>query len=184
MGFKKGNKLSSKPIVLENLDNGCVVCTSHYTDKEGYVYVCVNRKRIGLHKYVYTKTFGDVPEGYVVRHSCDNPSCVNIEHLSVGMQADNIQDKMNKGRQAKGEKIGTSKLKEDDVLQIRSLKGIKTSRQTAKMFNIGKTTVQYIWSGKLWSYLASSDDDCYQTRKVTNDKRRSDAAAASDQNSS
>ena len=41
---------------------------------------------------------GPIPDGLLVLHSCDNPSCVNPDHLRVGTQAENIQDRDAKGR--------------------------------------------------------------------------------------
>lgn len=60
---------------------------------------------------------GEWPQGQMM-HSCDNPSCVNIDHLRVGTAADNIADKTAKGRQARGERNGNSKLTEDKVRAI------------------------------------------------------------------
>lgn len=50
------------------------------------------------HRLMYTLTKGDIPEGMVVMHSCDNPCCINPEHLSVGTQKDNMEDCKAKGR--------------------------------------------------------------------------------------
>lgn len=91
--------------------------------------------------------------GEVIRHLCDNPSCVNPAHLSKGTHKDNSQDMVNKSRQAWGELAGNSKLTKEEVKQIRNLKGITSSRVTAKMFNVSKTNILEIWSGKIWSKL-------------------------------
>lgn len=50
------------------------------------------------HRLMYTLTKGDIPKGMVVLHSCDNPCCINPEHLSVGTQKDNMDDCKSKGR--------------------------------------------------------------------------------------
>lgn len=62
------------------------------------------------HRLSYSLLVGPIPDGAVVRHTCDVPPCVNPAHLRVGTQAENIADKVAKGRQAKGERNGNAKL--------------------------------------------------------------------------
>lgn len=89
----------------------------------------------------------------VVRHICDNPGCVNPDHLITGTHQDNSQDMVNKGRQARGEQSPRAKLTEDIVLLIRSLQNHMSSRQTAGRFGITKTNVLDIWNRKIWKHI-------------------------------
>jgi HNH endonuclease len=91
--------------------------------------------------------------GTIVRHTCDNPSCVNPEHLLVGTAADNSEDMVAKDRQAKGSHCGNSKLVESDILEIRKYEGILSSRKTASMFNISHSNVLDIWKRKIWRHV-------------------------------
>lgn len=50
------------------------------------------------HRYVWTQTHGPIPKGMHVLHRCDRPSCVNPEHLFLGTNADNVADRVAKGR--------------------------------------------------------------------------------------
>lgn len=63
----------------------------------GYGRVKENGRTIGAHRVVARELIGD-PEGLYVCHRCDNPSCVNYEHLFLGTSSDNAQDRENKGR--------------------------------------------------------------------------------------
>ena len=50
------------------------------------------------HRLMWMQTYGPIPRGHVVMHLCDNPKCINIEHLQLGTQSDNMFDKVAKGR--------------------------------------------------------------------------------------
>ena len=63
----------------------------------GYGIIKENGRTIGAHRVVARELIGD-PEGLYVCHRCDNPSCVNYEHLFLGTSSDNAQDRENKGR--------------------------------------------------------------------------------------
>ena len=66
--------------------------------KDGYGDVFRNKKHILAHRWEYMQHYGAIPEGMHVLHKCDNPSCINIDHLFLGTHADNMQDKISKGR--------------------------------------------------------------------------------------
>lgn len=99
--------------------SGCIRFTGSI-EKSGYGRIMISRVKYGAHRLAYELANGPIPDGYVVRHKCDNPSCINPSHLEVGTQADNIKDKVNRGRQASGCSIGVSKLTEETVRDIRS----------------------------------------------------------------
>ena len=64
----------------------------------GYGQISINGEKISAHKLAYALMVGNVPAGTVVMHTCDNPRCVNPNHLRLGTQADNIFDAKEKGR--------------------------------------------------------------------------------------
>lgn len=98
---------------------------------------------------------GEIPKGLFVCHHCDNPICVNPNHLFLGSQSDNMKDMWAKGRARPksnfGEKHGMSKLTAEIVKEIRS--SSETGSALAKKFGIAATTVCDIKKRRTWNHI-------------------------------
>jgi hypothetical protein len=64
----------------------------------GYGMIRDDLKMRTTHRVSYEEHKGPIPKGLCVMHSCDNPICVNPDHLSLGTHKQNTQDMINKGR--------------------------------------------------------------------------------------
>lgn len=64
----------------------------------GYGYFSLNAKTVGAHRAAWTLLRGEIPKGMLICHRCDNPKCVNPDHLFVGTDYDNNIDCIKKGR--------------------------------------------------------------------------------------
>jgi len=111
-------------------------------------------KTMGAHRAAYIETHGEIPEGLVVMHSCDNPPCVNLDHLSLGTRADNNADMAAKGRSPRGENHVHSILTEDNVRTARALKRYGVSiANIARLFKCERHTMGDAIRGKNWAWV-------------------------------
>jgi hypothetical protein len=107
-----------------------------------------HRPRIVLaHRWAYEHFVGPITDGLYVLHSCDEPACVNPEHLFLGTQRDNVVDMHNKKRSPQsGESNGNSKLTAVQISEIRARYTGTHGQQTAlgKEFGVSQATISKI----------------------------------------
>jgi hypothetical protein len=100
--------------------NGCIVWNAA-KNEQGYGRFNYNGKNRHAHTVAYEITKEKVPNGYILMHSCDNPSCVNPDHLTVGTKAQNNLDMRNKGRARPPlNHVTRAKLTREQVEEIRT----------------------------------------------------------------
>ena len=129
-----------------------------FKNKDGYGYFRLDRKSLRAHRVsaLWAGIISDISDGSVVCHSCDNPSCVNPDHLWRGSQAQNNADRSKKGRDArqKGSAHGRSKLTESDVRYIKMFLAVGAKhRVIAKNFGVSKSAINDINTGKNWGHI-------------------------------
>ena len=125
-------------------------------DKDGYG---IFKGMIGTttfkraHRYSYALHTGDLLIGAQVLHSCDNPRCVNPAHLSSGTAADNMRDKLQKGRQRapEGEKHRDAILTERQARRI--LKDPRTYAEIAAEYNVAPSTIGSLKQRVSWRHI-------------------------------
>jgi len=89
-----------------------------------------------------------VNDGQVVRHRCDNPFCVNPEHLTVGTTEENVRDRVSRSRGATGVRHPRAKLTEQDIHLIR--RGQINTRDAVQQFGVCRDTINSIKANKTW----------------------------------
>ena len=147
--------------------DGCWYWTAG-VNRFGYGKFKVHGKTVAAHRIAYLLERGSIPLGKLVCHECDHSGCVNPDHLWVGTEGDNMDDKVKKGRQAKGaahaavckpprlkgEQCAHSKLSTDQVVWLRKLRAEGRSlADLATQFGVCKQTVHDITTGKSWSHV-------------------------------
>lgn len=112
----------------------------------GYgVFLLPGERPVRAHRYAYELTKGAIPAGLVVMHACDNPSCINPAHLSLGSRGDNNRDSTAKGRNSFGERNGRGWLTTAQVSAIRS--DARAQADIAKNYGITQSHVSRIKTG-------------------------------------
>jgi HNH endonuclease len=141
----------------------------------GYGRINVGGKWQRAHRVAWELSIGPIQAGLCVCHRCDNPPCVNPAHLFLGTQRDNLRDMVAKGRQgcvtrpdrvARGERHGSCKLTESEVLDIRAnchparrggagsnAKSPVSLSAFARKYGVRLYAVQRIVAGDTWAHL-------------------------------
>jgi len=151
-------------------NNGCWNWTGVVNG--GYGHLSIKANRILAHRYsLQLHLKRPIPKNMEVRHMCHNTKCFNPEHLKEGTHAENMNDMVQAGRQAKGaslsavllgikrdsakgERNNKAKLTSAQVLEIRALKdNTQTLGDVSKIYGVSDVTISSIWAGKTWKHL-------------------------------
>lgn len=100
------SKVNKDGPTMPHMETPCWVWTDA-PDLKGYGRLIVGGRLWKAHRVAWLVAFGCEPHGLVL-HACDNPACVRIEHLRVGTHADNVRDRVLRGRGAKGERMSAA----------------------------------------------------------------------------
>ena len=131
--------------------------------KDGYGRFRFGKSKARAHRVSYLIYKGNIPPGMLIMHSCDNPKCVNPEHLSIGTTKDNTDDMYNKGRgpdfcaavksrrSYKGENHPIAKLSETQAKII--IKDTRTHSVIAKDYGVTRATISHLKRGLTWLHL-------------------------------
>lgn len=132
--------------------SSCVEWSGRRTN-DGYGYMFRDGRRWLAHRYAWMMANGRPPaRGEVVCHSCDNPGCVNPDHLWVGTQKQNVRDMYAKGRnnnsRGYGETVGIAKL--TAALAKTARDDPRPSTVIAAELGVGATAIREIKAGRTW----------------------------------
>lgn len=133
---------------------GCWEWKAGYFDK-GYGAFRLGGKLRKAHRVSWEMHNGEIPEGLKVLHECDNPKCVRPEHLFLGTDQDNADDRAAKGRTAIGAACHKTKLTPENVREMRRLRvreGVPFYK-LGERFGVSAPTAQRAISGLSWRHL-------------------------------
>lgn len=127
----------------------------------GMFYVRVEGKGMNIkaHRIAWFYANGDIPPGHgyhgtCILHACDRPPCVNPRHLTSGTHAENVADRIAKGRSAdrRGEKHPMSKLTEGEAVEIRR-NATRPRKELAEQYGVSEHHVSDIIHGRTWAHV-------------------------------
>lgn len=137
-------------------NTGCTIWNGAH-DPKGYGNFGHQGKTYPAHRMAWALAHGEIPDGVVVCHRCDNPACVNPAHLFLGTQADNMADMKAKGRSALGQKNGQARLTKCDVMEIRRrVAAGQTHAEVAADYGVSTATIQLAATGRTWAHLSGA----------------------------
>lgn len=129
-------------------------------DGKGYGRVWINGRYVFAHRFAYCVAKGIQLEeinGLLIRHACDNPACINPNHLCTGTNQDNVDDMVSRKRNAKYEKHGAAKLTEENVKEIRRIyvprHPVYGAKPLSKMFGVHASAISKVITGERWKGL-------------------------------
>lgn len=138
-------------------------------DRDGYGMVKFCGRQFRAHRVMYEIATGPIPRGLIVMHTCDNPGCVNSQHLLTGTYKDNTQDMIRKGRKhltigskaQRGTLNGKARLTEDDVREIRRRHAAGEMQiDLGPEFGITQGAVHKVISRRTWKHV-DEDYGCF-----------------------
>lgn len=142
--------------VIKNPDSGCwewQLSSKSRRNEYGNIWDNAKKKTVLAHRVSYELTKGKIPKGKIIMHTCDNPKCVNPEHLLLGTQKLNCEDRAKKGRSFVNKFFGEQNPK--SKLTLEQAKFIKSHpemghKQIADMWGVSPNCIRGVRIGRTW----------------------------------
>jgi hypothetical protein len=133
-----------------DIETGCWIWI-RCTTEGGYGRFNVDGRRTAAHRFSWRRYRGELPPAMCILHRCDNPACVNPEHLRMGTQEENLIDMVQKERHARGERHWRALLTGDQARLIKAAGG--TLREVARQYGVSRSAIMDIRRGATWRHL-------------------------------
>ena len=117
--------------------------------KQGYGDIFLRGKHRKAHRVFYETFVSSIPDGKILCHKCDNPICVNPNHMFIGTCLDNVMDCISKGRKK-------TKLSEADVVEIRENKSGLTRKQLSEQYGVTDREIYRIMKQITWKNIENN----------------------------
>jgi hypothetical protein len=137
---------------VKGLETECWEWKAGKTSK-GYGLYRYDGQNVYAHRFAYMLANPNFNQALCVCHKCDNRGCVNPSHMFLGTITDNDNDKVNKKRQARGQRVG-GLLSEKDIIAISlKYKEGKTQNSLAREFGVNQSQISRIVNRRRWGHI-------------------------------
>jgi hypothetical protein len=148
---KKFTPLERLMMQCSKRDDGCWEWTGS-RDRKGYGHCMLRGYKTNAHRVSWIVRNGQIPPGLFVLHKCDNPPCINPDHLFLGDVLANAKDMTSKSRQARGRDQHSATLDECRVREI--LGRTEIARVVAAEFVVCRGVISDIRNGRTWNHVS------------------------------
>lgn len=137
-----------------DMETGCLLWLGTL-DHDGYGVIQEGRRQYRVHRLVWERANGPIPQGVRVLHRCDVRRCYHLGHLFLGTDTENMADRHAKERDARGEGHGRARLTEADVRAIRALyaEGAASQQALANRYGVSQNSVSALIRRKTWRHV-------------------------------
>ena len=140
---------------VQKHESGCWIWTASLSQGYGQFRQFSYKPMVASHRFSYSYFVGEIPPNMFVCHRCDNPLCVNPEHLFLGTPYENTHDMDLKGRRiskpVRGEFHPRVKLTKEDVIEIRLSND--DQRKLAERYGVRPAAISKIKTGRNWKHI-------------------------------
>lgn len=163
---KVRKRLVNSPVTMEEIlacsieqSNGCIEWTAG-RNRKGYGVIRRNGRAAFATRWVMHLLFGfELSSSKMVLHKCDNPPCINPDHLYLGTETENTRDKVSRKRHNFGARVPQSKLIDRDIVEIFKLRSNGMDfTEIARRFGVTKNTARCVVRRLTWKHIEIPED--------------------------
>jgi len=133
----------------KRVESGCIEW--QLTKSNGYGQLYINRKMTSMHRWVATLVYGAPKANQFALHSCDNPSCVNPDHLRWGTAAENSREAVDRDLYLRGQENPFAKLTNLQIPQIlEAIAAGESMTAVARKLGVSRTCISDVARGRTW----------------------------------